>query len=286
MQWIMKLTVAGLLLGVTGPSFAAPRPAVAAKEPAPTADDMFGAIWIDGDLEDADIEDIIRRGLRAGVSPNARAPYGDTLLLQAIENNRPSVVRMLLGRGANVNLADREGTTPLLKAVSQQGIWPDQKPFAYITRLLLAKKANPNVRDSYGRTALMLATDLEIARLLVRGGAAVDARDPWGTTALMLAAQGGRGDIVRMLLQAGANPRLRTKWGQTALLFADPPPPQSGGKGVSVLTSVVKLNQDGTPARLDEAAERRRLAALEPSMPKSYREVRRLLLQAEKSGPK
>ena len=59
-------------------------------------------------------------------------------------------VRKLLQAGANVNLQDKNGETPLYKA-SRNG-------YTNIVRLLLDAGANPNIQDNGGQTALMNAS--------------------------------------------------------------------------------------------------------------------------------
>jgi ankyrin repeat protein len=48
---------------------------------------------------------------------NARNGAGRTPLLQAAGNGQLTVVRLLLGRGADVNAADQAGRSPLVEAM-------------------------------------------------------------------------------------------------------------------------------------------------------------------------
>ena len=66
-------------------------------------------------------------------------------------NNEVEMARMLIARGANVNVADKLGMTPLLWAANV-----DFGDTAMI-ELLLKSGAKPDVRNKDGLTALELA---------------------------------------------------------------------------------------------------------------------------------
>ena len=197
---IRNLFVAFLFLGAShGIAFAqvAPKTANTKSKLSETKKQVlisnaFGAIWIDSDAEDADIEYDVRAVLRAGITPNSRDEYGETLLLRAIENNRVSIVEMLLRAGADVNMPSKEtGDTPLIFA--SRSIDPFEigaRPMPHLVRLLLKHKPELNRRNKAGETALIAA----VTR--------------------------GNGEIVELLLKAGADYRLRDKNGMTALKWA------------------------------------------------------------------
>ena len=89
------------------------------------------------------------------------AKRGDTMYL-----------RYLLGKGADANLKDKDGVTPLLLAVRQG--------HAEMIPLLVAGRANPNLGDQSGATPLILATQLrniEMVRLLLAAKANPDQTD-------------------------------------------------------------------------------------------------------------
>ena len=159
------------------------------------------------------------------------------------------LLRPLLEAGANPNIKDNEGNTPLMRAVKlfelRGGIAESQGRGAVDhVRLLLEHGANPDARDGEGVTPLILAvTDHDInptserpsgavrmIRVLVRGGANPDLRDRRetgdhkGNTALIHAAQRGYlGDNptstvreIRALLAGGADPCLTDLKGKLA----------------------------------------------------------------------
>ena len=175
---------------------AAPRPIAATSKIAALTEDAFGAMGMDSDAEELDIVAEVRAALDAGASPNARSQFGgETLLIQAVENNRIGAARLLLARGADVNLADAEsGDTPLIRASSTNDWTSDQsRSLTKIVALLLQKRADPNRRNKAGETALTLAS-IE-----------------------------GRGNVVLQLLRAKADFRATHKNGMTPLQLASIP---------------------------------------------------------------
>jgi ankyrin repeat protein len=87
--------------------------------------------------------------LAQGANPNVSNEYGYTPLYWAANYNPISVVELLLAHGANPNIADHDGQTPLYRAVL---FGKDS-----IVELLLAHGANPNIADVNERTPLSLA---------------------------------------------------------------------------------------------------------------------------------
>jgi len=86
-------------------------------------------------------------------------------------------VRSLLASGANPNVRDDEGQTPLLRAayiLGRQAALDDAKPVASdyegVVKLLLDKGADINARDKTGHTALLLAVSGAASEYKVIGG--------------------------------------------------------------------------------------------------------------------
>jgi len=145
-----------------------------------------------------------------------RARYGYTLseaertaLTAALHDSRRDIIRRLLNRGANVNLKDKEGSTPLHYAARQ----PDEE----LADLLLANGADPNALDASGKTPLHHAAreDSDIVRVLLKYGARADVTDKDGDTPVHEAALRGRVEIVELLLAHGADAGIRNNRGET-----------------------------------------------------------------------
>lgn len=97
---------------------------------------------------------------------------GQTALLIVTERRDPVWIRFLLGRGADANLANREGLTPLIKAA--------QLAFVEGAQALIAGGARINASSSNGETALHIAVhrhDLAMVRVLIAAGADPDLQD-------------------------------------------------------------------------------------------------------------
>lgn len=63
-----------------------------------------------GDIQT--IDDFLRRGL----NPNEDLEYGDSLLFQAVDENKPDIVKLLLAHGADVKTKTSWGDTPAKRA--------------------------------------------------------------------------------------------------------------------------------------------------------------------------
>src|SRR5688572_6513537 len=132
---------------------------------------------------------------------NARDEDGRTPLMHAIlaEDADPWIVRLLIERGADVNVQDRgEKWTPLHFAARDL-----DEP---IVRLLLEAGAEVDAVDVNGNTPLMRSVmestpRIETIRALVQHGAAAGRKNARGVAPIDLARRKGRADIVTMLEQ-------------------------------------------------------------------------------------
>ncbi|CAE7578224.1 unnamed protein product, partial [Symbiodinium sp. CCMP2456] len=123
-----------------------------------------------------------------------------SILSHASENGQADVVQLLLEAGADKNLCDMHGCSPLLNA-AKIGHTP-------VVRLLLEAGALVDLPNSGGRTALMCAASeghQAVLQLLLEAGAHKDARDNRGNTALIYSAMGGHARVAELLLEAGAD---------------------------------------------------------------------------------
>jgi len=128
---------------------------------------------------------------------NARdSGTGDTALHIVIRRHDMTWLGFLIGRGAQTELRDRDGNTPLMTAV--------QLSDAAATRLLLQAGAKPNAANSRGETPLIIAVqhrDLPIIRMLLAEGADPKIPDTIaGKSAHDYAAEDRRSDTVLKLL--------------------------------------------------------------------------------------
>jgi ankyrin repeat protein len=121
------------------------------------------------------------------------------------------MTKALVSAGAEVDVANRYGVTPLLQA-SRNGD-------AEVIRVLLDAGANATRWHAEGETPLMAAArtgHVNAVQLLLAHGSFVNAADPFQEeTALMWASAEGHLEVVKALLAAGADPNLK---GHVALI--------------------------------------------------------------------
>jgi hypothetical protein len=169
-----------------GPQQGGP-PSVASEPPPEPGAEELNAASRKGDVE------AVRALLDKGISPDAKWRYGMTALFPACDRGHLEVVKLLLERGANVNVRDSfYGQTPFQSALG--------KGHVEIVRLLFAKGAG-NAGDvlytAVGRG------NADIAQMaLGRGGIPAETM----TGALLRAKRASRTELVNLLRAAGAQP--------------------------------------------------------------------------------
>jgi uncharacterized protein len=124
---------------------------------------------------------------------------GETALHIVTQRRDSDWLGFLLGKGANPNIADKKGATPLMLAV-QLG-WTDG------VDLLIKLKAQVDGANRAGETALIRAVQLrnaEMVRMLLKAGANPDKPDTVaGYSARDYAAQDGRGNAILAIIENG-----------------------------------------------------------------------------------
>lgn len=115
--------------------------------------------------------------LKAGANVNTvHPPWQLTPLLAASEINF-DMVKLLVARGAQVNVRDRDGMTPLMRAIVLRDL--------RMVKLLLDAGARINTTDHRGHTAFthaILRSDADILKVLIERGAETDVVTAMGTT--------------------------------------------------------------------------------------------------------
>jgi ankyrin repeat protein len=119
---------------------------------------------------------------------------------------------MLIDGGADLNVADRRGRTPLHQACD--------KGNGSIVTMLIDGGADLNLADGRGCTPLHLACTAgheAVVRILIDGGADLSITESDGWTPLQVACYHGHGSLVRMLIDGGADLDVTDENGCTAL---------------------------------------------------------------------
>src|SRR5580704_202465 len=135
----------------------------------------------------------------------------------ALEHRDTAGLRALIGRHADVNAPQPDGTTALHWAAH----WNDIDA----VNLLLKAGADAKAANRYGATPLseaaVLGNAVMIEALLKAGADAKTLTTADGETVLMTAARAGNADAVKILLSHGADVNARENYkGQTALMWA------------------------------------------------------------------
>jgi len=103
-------------------------------------------------------------------------------------------IKKLLEEGADPNIRDGDGNTPLYFAAS--------KGCAEVARLLLEHGADPNAQDKNGETPLHVAAfngHVDVVRLLLEHGADPTVKNKDGDTPLDLARRRGHREVVSLI---------------------------------------------------------------------------------------
>ena len=154
--------------------------------------------------------------IELGADVNVKDPEGVTPLLEAILNAHFDLAARLLDKGANPNLADNAGMSPLYAAIDMNTPpWERSRPDAKITTEL----------DCLGLMRVLLDHGADVnarvkGRLLSRYHAGGAPGMIEGTTPLIRAAKYANRDMVEVLVSRDADVNLAQSDGTTALMFA------------------------------------------------------------------
>ena len=182
---------------------------------------------------------------RTDVDVNHVNNLGWTALLEAIILSdggvrHQQIVQLLVDHGADVNIPDKDGITPLEHAqrrgfteivtILNNAIAKDMQMIVAAeqgdietVRFLLDQGANVHARDQAGRTALIAAAyrnDLAIADVLIQAGADVNVQDNTQQSAYLISTSDGYLDLLKRTLQAGANVHSKDSYNGTGLIRA------------------------------------------------------------------
>lgn len=175
---------------------------------------------------------------RGGIPVDTRSA-AQLILVEAASDGDIAKMKIAVKEGAEINGADADGKTALIKAVSMP-IFPMLRNHAEAIRWLLDAGADPNVKgvsgfsdlegiplhifvaintDSFQGAAQKLAEET-LTRLL-RAGAKVSGMDSKGRTPLHIAAKFDNVRAAELLIRAGARVMARDEQGRTPLDYAE-----------------------------------------------------------------
>lgn len=168
-------------------------------------EDMLHAIRTDDHWTVTDL-------LKRGVDVDSVSPEGETLLMLAAREGKPSVMKSILAGKPRIQTRNPRGESALMLAAIM----------GHTEAVKLLLDANAPVNQS-GWTPLIYAAArdrADIARLLIGKGANVNAAADNGTTALMMAAREGYLQTLLLLLEHGADAKYVSPHGHSAMSLA------------------------------------------------------------------
>jgi len=141
----------------------------------------------------------------------------ETALHAAVCNGLEDMVSSLLEQGSNISKRDKQGRTPLIRAVDKG----NQK----ILELLIEAGGNPNDLDGSKQHVLFhglqpTARHLACIEILLKEGADINTKDHNGQTMLIQTVKNGYVDITETLIQLGADVKLRNDEGESLIFTA------------------------------------------------------------------
>ena len=168
---------------------------------------------VDNDQE-AMVKLLLEKG--ANLNINDGGFFHHSLLLYAVSKGYEGTVKLLLENGANLEYKDGlDGQTPLSYAAKYGKV--------ALVKLLLEKGADMESRSTHGRTALFNAAGRGHKRtveLLLERGAKLETKDSTGRTPLHEAAENGYDDVIQLLVDKGAEVETKSSTGRPPLLAA------------------------------------------------------------------
>ena len=150
------------------------------------------------------IRTLVEEGASLDITDYYRGEDGDRQqrapLHYASAQGHSQATKLLLDRGASVDIQDSRGSTPLHMAAKTGDV--------NMIRLLLRANASLDIQDHSGKTALLVAAQCDyhsVVEILIEAGAWLQAKDHDHNTALMLAIKASYPVVVEVLLKAGAS---------------------------------------------------------------------------------
>ncbi|XP_051818453.1 ankyrin repeat domain-containing protein 7-like [Antechinus flavipes] len=157
-----------------------------------------------------------------------------TCLHLACCNGHPAVVSLLIERKCDLNLLDRDGRTPFMKAI--------QCEEEECATILLQHGADPNIGDGSNNALHYVSFFLGIglAAKLLHYKADIEAKNKEGLTPLFFAVRGQNCNMAEFLLKNGANVNALDGSKRTTLMIA------AGMQSTEMVSLLLEYNVDHT----------------------------------------
>ena len=134
--------------------------------------------------------------------------------MSAVWGEHLEITMLLVSKGADLNIQDNEGSTPLTIA--------SYKGELEIVKLLISKGADINIQETNGQTALRrslvnIGRYVGVTKYLVEKGADLNIQDAEGDTVSIFVSEYGSIEALKIFVENGADLTLKNNKGQTAL---------------------------------------------------------------------
>lgn len=176
--------------------------------------------------EEEDYFGLLKKMLLFKPKINLPRADGKTLIFDLVNENNLDLIKHVVNAGADLNVEDNEGNTPLsfmidngLKIVNQR----EKEHFLERLVFLLKFRVDINTVDKDGRTIFhkaVMADDIEVVEKLLTKKTSLEIRDKQGRTALHHTQWKGNYKIARLLIAAGADINAADYAGFTILNYA------------------------------------------------------------------
>jgi ankyrin repeat protein len=166
-----------------------------------------------------------------GADVNVKNIYGFTPLIQACLQRDLEIVLKLIQTGVDINMKSDSGLNSLMTASINGN--------EDIVKTLIDKHADVYTINDFGYTPLMFAVENnneKVVELLLPFSENINEQNDDKYTALMFACINKNKNIIKMLLNSGVNPDLKNKYGETALMILC-----ENGKNYDVVNELLKV---------------------------------------------
>lgn len=188
-------------------------------------------------------EEKLKRYIQEGLALNHQNSKGETSLLACIKNNKATKVNILLSAGANINMRDNEGGSPLYYSIANKQENTAKTILDLLTVvqdpemlfILAMKSAMPEIAKTiYKKNGTLIfkpedalemlissakEDDIEIAQIMLKT-VNINANEGNQYTALSAAVENNSKNMIDFLLKNGANPNAKTQKGFSLIITA------------------------------------------------------------------
>lgn len=144
--------------------------------------------------------------------PNQLDSKGNPLIVTAALNGKKDFITMLLLAGADINLTNDKGQTPLMALISQAT--SNTVTLSDMVTFFIVNGADLSLVDLKGENVIFYAVrtgNEPLIKNLIAQGADINARNAKGDSPLFKAVEADNQKMVKFLLQNGASPRLTNR---------------------------------------------------------------------------